>query len=98
MSDRTAYRDQLVTAIMAAIVERSTAGGVTTIPAREAGEALLIALAGMITGTQATRTPKALRETCEAFARDLRNQVRHMQEIYERTGERLIDAEPVLPS
>jgi hypothetical protein len=51
----------------------------------------------MITGTAATRTPKALRETAEAFAKDLRVQVRHMQETYERTGRRPFEAELVVP-
>lgn len=98
MSTDTIYRDQLATAILQTIADQSSAGGMTLIPAREAGEALLLVLATMITGTEATRTPKALRETAEAFAKDLRAQVRYQQEIYDRTGRRAFDAKLVMPS
>jgi hypothetical protein len=83
---------------MQTIADQSSAGDATVIPAREAGEALLLVLAAMITGTEATRTPKTLRETAEAFAKDLRVQVRHMQETYERTGHRPFEADLVVPS
>jgi hypothetical protein len=83
---------------MQMIADHSTTGETTAIPARDAGEALLLVLAAMITGTEATRTPKALQETAEAFAKDLRVQVRHMQEVYDRTGRRPLDAELVVPS
>jgi hypothetical protein len=98
MSTEPEYRDRLATAIMQMIADHSTTGETTAIPARDTGEALLLVLAAMITGTEATRTPKALRETAEAFAKDLRVQVRHMQDVYDRVGRRPFDAELVVPS
>jgi hypothetical protein len=98
MTTETSYRDRLASAIMQTIVAQSSTGDTTAIPARDSGEALLLVLAAMITGTEATRTPKALRETAEAFAKDLRVQVRHMQETYDRTGRRPFEAELVVPS
>jgi hypothetical protein len=98
MTTETSYRDRLATAIIQTIADYSAAGDTTAIPARDAGEALMLVLAAMITGTEATRTPKALRETAEAFAKDLRVQVRHMQDVYDRTGRRPFDAELVVPS
>jgi hypothetical protein len=98
MTTEPDYRDRLATAILQTIADHSTAGDTTAMPARDAGEALLLVLAAMITGTEATRTPKALRETAEAFAKDLRVQVRHMQETYDRTGRRPFEAELVMPS
>lgn len=98
--DCTEYRDRLTTAILTAIVDTSTGsdGETVTIPAREAGEALVLVLAMMITGTEATRTPKALRETADTLAKDLRVQVRRMQEIQQQTGQRPFEAELVMPN
>ena len=58
----------------------------------------MLVLAALITGTEATRTPRALREACEMFARDLRTQVKHMQAVYDQTGRRPFEAELVNPS
>lgn len=89
-----ATRDRFIMAVMAAVATESTRDGVTEIPAREVSEALMVVLAALITGTSAVRTPKALRETSEAFAHDLRTQVKHMQQAYERTGRRPFEGPP----
>jgi hypothetical protein len=97
-NDRRVTRDRYINAIMTTIADESTVDGITAIPAREAGQACMLVLAALITGSEATRTPKALREACEMFARDLRTQVKHMQATYEQTGRRPFQAELVTPS